>query len=139
MRWLAPLGFALLSDVAGWSSGVACIRVGGGWWWWQYRLGPGSRLPCPDLAQAWAFARGVDNEDGGDEGGGGEERAGGGKKDVTWRRLNRITQYGQFPNLDKYYYLHSFGFRSGRFREWHSCLHSGNMQIPLGIPPEWNP
>ena len=116
MRWLALLGFGLLGDVAGWSSGVACVRVGGGWGWWQWCcLGAGSRLCRPGLAQVWAFARGVDNKDGSDEGGGGEERAGGGKKDVTWRRLNRVTRFGQFPNLDKLLFTNSFGFRSGRF------------------------
>ena len=74
MRWLAPLVFASLGDVAGWSSWVVCIRVGGSWWWWRWgRLGAGPRLPRPGLAQAWAFARGFDNEEGGDEGGGGRE------------------------------------------------------------------
>jgi len=74
MWWLALLVFTSLSDVAGWSSWVVYVRVGGGWWWWRWcRLGARPRLPRPGLAQAWAFARGFDNEEGGDEGGGGRE------------------------------------------------------------------
>src|SRR6266446_10471260 len=119
MRWLAPLGFALLGD----------------------------------LAQAWAFARGVDNEDGDDEGGGGEERAGGGKKDVTWQRLNRVTQYGQFPNLDKLLFTFlRIPFRSipgmaflSAFREYADSIgYSAGMEfliwlvpVPNLIPPEF--
>jgi len=104
----------------------SCWVVGGG--------GGGvvwATITPPWLGPGVAFARGVDNEEGSDEGGGGERA--GGKKDVTWRRLNHVTKFGQFPNLDNYpklLFTNSFGFHSGQFQEWHSCLHSGNMQIP---------
>src|SRR6266567_6361226 len=48
---------------------------------------------------------------------------------LIWELLiNHISKYSK-----QYKYHIPDGFCS-----CHSCLHSGNMQIPVGIPPEWN-